>query len=525
MKKIACIFCFFTAVGFSQIITTIAGTGISSYTGDGGLAINATFSEPQYVMLDDTGNIYVVDEDNNVIRKINPAGIITTVIGTGGIGYSGDGGQALIAKIDHPGGCAIDRKGNIYIADTYNHVVRKVNTAGIISTLAGHGTIGGFGGDGGPGTAAYLNFPEMLAVDKKGNVYVTDASNNRVRKIDTSGIITTIAGIGPGTYAGDGGLATAANLNYPTGIAIDTTTGVIYIGDANNNAVRKIDTNGIITTYAGTGILGYSGDGGVSTSAKLNSPQGVTIDTAGTLYISDGGNNAIRKVNALGVISTYAGTGAAGFSGDGGPAVLAKIFNPPGITVDVTGNLYIAEYFNSRVRKVSFCSSPLNLSITGTFSVCSGDSITLTANGATTYTWSANADTALTASVIIKPTVNSTYSVAGASGGCIAIDSATVIVSTCGSGLIPNFNRRVLIYPNPASNVLNLQMNFAENVSFQIYNSTGQQLLKRIDKPTPNPFREGNIITFDVSNLSEGIYFVRILNDGQIVSTHSFIKQ
>jgi sugar lactone lactonase YvrE len=517
MKKIFFLVLFVNSACFSQIITTIAGTGVSSYTGDGGLAINATFSEPQCVMLDDTGNVYVVDEDDNVIRKINSVGIINTIIGNGGIGFSGDGGPAFSAKIDHPGGCALDRKGNIYIADTYNNVVRKVNQAGIISTIAGHGTIGGYGGDGGPGTAAYLNFPEMVAVDKTGNVYVTDASNNRIRKIDTAGIITTIAGIGTGAYSGDSGPATAAELFYPTGIVVDTTSGIIYIGDANNNAVRRIDTSGIITTFAGTGVMGYSGNGGLATAAKLNQPQGVTIDTAGTVYISDGGNNVIRKVNTAGIISTYVGRHSAGFSGDGGPAFLARIFNPPGITVDITGNLYIAEYYNSRVRKVSFCPAPLNFAISGTFSLCVGDSVTLSASGATTYTWSLNADSVLTASAIVKPVVNTTYYVVGVTDPCASIDSALVTVITCGSGIEATVEKGISLYPNPATDILHLEMNLTEGNFFEIYNSAGQKIRSY------NIKNENTEV--DINDLRKGIYFTRIVNNNGIIYKSTFIKQ
>lgn len=502
---------------FTQIITTIAGTGVGSYTGDGGPAINATFSEPQCVMLDDTGNVYVVDEDDNVIRKINPAGIINTIIGSGMTGYSGDGGPARIAKINHPGGCAIDRKGNIFIADSYNHVIRKVNTAGIISTVAGHGTISGYGGDGGPATVAYLNFPEMVAIDKKNNLYITDAGNNRVRKIDTSGIITTIAGTGLGAYAGDGGPADSAKLKYPTGIVVDTSTGIIYIGDANNNAVRKIDAAGIITTFAGTGVMGYSGNGGPATAAKLNNPQGVTIDTAGTVYISDGGNNEIRKVNTAGIISAYAGAGVAGFSGDGGPAFLAKIYNPPEITVDVTGNLYIAEYFNSRVRKVSFCAVPLNMNIGGAFTVCPSDSTTLIASGASNYTWSVNAGAALTASVSVKPAVSSTYSVIGESGQCAAADSVTVNIISCSAGIAGQVGINFTMYPNPATNVVTVQTGFIPDTQVEIYNSLGEKVFSDIIKNKET--------TININSLSEGMYLVRFLKNNSLFYQNTLVKQ
>jgi len=513
LKKLITLLCFYGSFCQAQIITTIAGNGIGAYTGDGGPATSASFSEPQNVVVDDTGNVYVVDEDDNVIRKINSLGIINTIIGSGAIGYSGDGGQARLAKLNSPGGAAIDRKGNIYITDTYNHVIRKVNRLGIISTIAGHGTISGYGGDGNAATTAYLNFPEMIAVDGIGNLFITDAGNNRIRKIDTFGIITTIAGTGVASYSGDGAAATLATLSYPTGIAVDTTSGIIYIGDANNNAARKIDAAGIITTFAGNGVSGYSGDGGLAKNALLNSPQGVTIDTAGSIYISDGGNNAIRKVTVAGIISTYAGTGVAGFSGDGGPATLAKIFNPPGITVDVTGNLYIAEYYNSRVRKVSFCASPLNVSISGTFSVCIGDSTLLTANGATTYTWSTNAVT--TNTVYAKPASTSSFSVTGVNGGCIAIDSVIITVNSCGTDISQLSNDHILIYPNPVNDLLYIKTN--ENISIEIYNSLGKKITQQ---------ETGNIETqIDLINFSPGIYFLKMTDQSGIVYRRTFIKQ
>jgi hypothetical protein len=515
MKNLFALFCFFTSVCFSQIITTIAGNGIGTYAGDGGQATSASFSEPQGVVIDDTGNVYVIDEDDNVIRKINTSGIIRTIIGTGIAGYSGDGGPAKLAKLTSPGGAVIDRKGNMYITDIYNHVIRKVNTLGIISTIAGHGTISGYGGDGGAATAAYLNFPEMITVDGIGNLYVTDAGNNRVRKIDTAGIIKTIAGAGAAAYAGDGGAATAAKLAYPTGIAFDTTTGIIYIGDANNNAVRKIDTAGIITTFAGTGVVGYSGNGGVATAAELHSPQGVTIDTAGIIYIADGGNNAIRKVTTAGIISTYVGTGVAGYGGDGGPAVLAKIYNPPGITVDVTGNLYIAEYFNSRVRKVTSCLNPFNLNVSGTFSVCVGDSTQLTASGALTYTWSAN--TANTNTVYVKPVTSSTYSVVGVSGGCAAVDSVHVIINSCTSGIKLNNTEPIFIYPNPTNGILHIQLGTIDDAKLEIYNSIGEKVLWDVIK---------NVETqISLDNIKAGVYFLRIVNGNNILYQKTLLKQ
>ncbi|MGZ3863279.1 MAG: NHL domain-containing protein [Bacteroidia bacterium] len=517
MGRFILIFIFLVNTCFSQIIRTFAGTGVGSYTGDGGLAINATFSEPQGVMLDDTGNVYIVDEDDNVIRKISSLGMINTIIGSGLAGFSGDGGPAKFAKLTSPGGCAIDRKGNIYIADSYNHAIRKVNRSGIISTVAGHGTVGGYGGDGANGTSAYLNFPEMVAVDRIGNVYITDASNDRIRKLDTNGIITTIAGNGTPAYSGDGGLAINATLNYPMGIVVDTTSGVIYFSDANNNVVRKIDTNGIITTIAGNGLAGYSGNGGPATTAKLNNPQGITIDTAGTIYVSDGGNNVVRKIDTAGIIVTYAGTCVAGYSGDGGPAIFGKIFNPPGITVDVTGNLYIAEYYNARVRKVSFCPSPLNVSVSGTDSLCTGDSVTLKVNGASTYTWSANADSSHLDSVVIKPVANTTYSVVGVDGTCYAIDSVLIIVNTCGANIGQEGEDVFKIYPNPATDVLNVEC-FQHHVGkIEISNILGEKISEAL--------LHDDVVKLHIEDLTHGIYFATITSPGAAIHREKFIKQ
>ncbi|MGZ3865281.1 MAG: NHL domain-containing protein, partial [Bacteroidia bacterium] len=379
------------------------------------------------------------------------------------------------------------------------------------------GTVGGYGGDGASGTSAYLNFPEMVAVDKAGNVFISDANNNRIRKLDTNGIITTVAGNGAGSYTGDGGLAINATLNYPMGIVADTVSGAIYVSDANNNAVRKIDTNGIIITIAGTGIAGYSGNGGQATSAKLKTPQGVTIDTAGTIYISDGGNNVIRKIDTAGIISTYAGTGVAGFSGDGGPAIFGKIFNPPGITVDVTGNLYIAEYYNARVRKVSFCATPIAVSISGTFSLCTGDSSTLKVNGATTYTWSANADTSHKDSVIVKPTSNATYSVIGIAGECYALDSATIIVNTCGAG-IENYNGALFkMYPNPVTDLLIVECLYPSDEKIEIYNSLGERISEiSLQEDRTKVQTEG---------LTQGVYLVKVTKAGAMLHQQKIIKQ
>jgi len=371
MKKIillsVCSFSF--ALANSQIITTIAGNGTQGYSGDGGQATSAEFYYPNAVGFDGAGNMYVADESNSAIREINLSGVISTVAGNRIAGFSGDGGQASSAEIKYPEGVCGDKFGNIYIADLGNRRIRKVNTAGIISTYAGNGLYT-YSGDGGPATSAGLVGPYRVAVDTAGNVYIADQSGNRIRKVDTAGIITTVAGTDTSGYSGDGGPATAAELKDPYGLSVDI-SGNIYIADEGNNRVRKVSTTGIITTVAGNGVGGFDGDGAAATSAELRGPWGVASDANGNVYIDDIGNNRIRLVNSSGIISTYAGNGYPGYSGDGGTATSAEIYSPWDVSVDASGNVYIADEQNQRVREVpaDFSTSVSELPTTNQLSV------------------------------------------------------------------------------------------------------------------------------------------------------------
>jgi uncharacterized protein (TIGR03437 family) len=329
------------------IITTIAGTGTAGFAGDGSAGTKALLSFPTGVAVDSSGNVYIADSLNRRIRKLASGGNIGTVAGNGNYSYSGDNGQATSAQLNTPQAVAVDSSGNLYIADTANNVVRKVTAAGVISTIAGNGTAGS-GGDGGAATSAQLNSPQGIAVDASGNVYVADTQNARVRKV-TNGAINTVAGSGTAGFGGDGGAAASAQLNIPTGLAVDG-AGNLYIADFSNNRIRKV-TNGTITTLAGNGLAGYTGDGGAATNAQLTTPVAVTTDASGNVYIADTGNNAVRMVNLRGFVSTVAGNGLAGYSGDGGPAVSAMVGNPAGVAVDASGNLYISDG-SVRVRKV-----------------------------------------------------------------------------------------------------------------------------------------------------------------------------
>ena len=340
----------------NNIITTFAGNGFAGPSGDGGPATNASLYMPNDVCIDGAGNAYIADFSFHRVRMVNTSGIITTVAGSGTQGFSGDGGPATNASLRYPSGVATDASGNLYIADTSDARIRKVDIGGIITTVAGNGT-SSYSGDGGSATNASLSSPSDLALDQSGNLYIADWGNNRLRKVDANGIITTVAGNGSFGYAGDGGAATNASLTAPS-VAFDA-FGNLYIPDYSNNRIRMVDKNGIITTVAGkTSSVHYSGDGGPAFNACLYSPSGVVLDAAGNCYIADAGNNRIRKVDTNGIITTVAGNGGLGYSGDGGAATNASFWNPMSVTLDAAGNLFITDRSNNRIRKVHFAGDP-----------------------------------------------------------------------------------------------------------------------------------------------------------------------
>ncbi len=317
-------------------------------------ATTAGLNFPLAVAVDSQGNLFIADSRNNRIRKVSPAGIITTVAGNGVPGFSGDGGPATAASLNYPYDVAVDPQGNLFIVDLNNNRIRKVSPAGIITTVAGNGVPGSIivSGDGGPATAASIGYPYGVAVDSQGNLFIAD-SGNRIRKVSPAGIITTVAGSVNGTqgFSGDGGPATAATFYSPSGVAVDS-QGNLFIADIGNNRIRKVSPAGIITTVAGRGGSGFSGDGGPATAARLNVPSGVAVDSQGNLFIADFSNSRIRKVSPAGIITTVAGNGARVFGGDGGPATAASFVAAIGVAVDSQGNLFIADY-NNRIRKIS----------------------------------------------------------------------------------------------------------------------------------------------------------------------------
>ena len=353
------------------MITTVAGSGNAPFSGDGGPAASAQLSNPVGVAVDAAGSLYLADLGNQRVRKVSPARAITTVAGVGTAGYSGDGGQAASSQLNWPAGVAADNAGNVFILDFDGNRVRKVAPSGIITTVAGNGT-GGFSGDGGPATTAQLSFSCFnticggLAVDSAGNLYVADSDNGRVRRISAAdGVITTVAGNGGSTFSGDGGPATSAELGLPTGLAVDA-AGNLFIADAYNARIRKVSPNGIITTVVGGATAaGFSGDGGLATSARLDFPVGVAVDIAGNLFIADPGfsfagsdfatvdpavDHRIRRVSPGGVITTIAGGASVGYSGDGGPGAIAALDGPMSVAVDRAGNVYVADFGNNAVR-------------------------------------------------------------------------------------------------------------------------------------------------------------------------------
>jgi uncharacterized protein (TIGR03437 family) len=368
-------------------ITTVAGTGLRGYSGDGGPATSAALTFPLGVAADAQGNLNITDY--NCVRKVSAGGIISTVAGAAGAGYSGDGGPASSALLNNPRPVAIDVQGSLYIPDRLNYRLRKVSAGGSIATVAGNGTAS-YSGDGGAATDAQFNGPWDVTVDAQGNLFVSDSGNHRIRKVSTDGTVTTVAGNGTAGFSGDGGPALSAQLNFPRGLAVDT-RGNLFIADYANRRVRKVAPDGTITTVAGTGAIGYDGDGGQATKAALqpfflaldevgtlyvsdpsgpvrkvtqdgtistvavlySSPWGVAADGQGNLFVADNEHYGVVKVPVGGTITTVAGIGKEGYSGDGGPATSAELSYPlSGLALDRFGDLFIADQYNRRVRKV-----------------------------------------------------------------------------------------------------------------------------------------------------------------------------
>lgn len=334
------------------VLTRFAGTGESGFAGDGGPAQNALLQVPAGLTLDKEGNLYVADRENHRVRKIDSKGIITTIAGNGTAGFSGDGGMATAASLNLPSDVVVDTENNIYISDRSNDRVRVINSKGIISTYAGNGTPD-FRGDSGPAVSASLDKPFGLALDKNNNLYIADRNNNRIRKVTPKGIITTIAGDGGFFFMGDNGPGYRASIAGPTGLTVDD-DGNLYIADRNNNRIRMLDAMGMIRTVMGTGQQDYNGDSEVARETNLYLPFDVTIDPKGNLLVVDRSNYRIRKVDPkTGKVETLAGNGIKMFGGDGGPANGAALSFPHGLAMDKNDSLYISDKAHFRIRKIT----------------------------------------------------------------------------------------------------------------------------------------------------------------------------
>ena len=354
---VACLFlpavCLGQATSFtiSTVVgnTTTGGSSGAGFTGDGSPATNARLSSPIQIALDSSGNLYIADSLNNRIRKVTAStGKISTIAGGSLAGWTGDGAAATLAELSDPEGIWVDSSGNIFIGDLENDVVREISN-GTINTVAGSNT-GQFFGDGGPATSAALYYPLGVVTDSAGDLFIADSFNHRIRIVTPDGNINTYAGFSPtGGYSGDGGPATSANLNRPFGICLDA-AGNLYIADNENHRIRKVTPGGTISTVAGIGTGGATGDGGPATKAQLNRPYDVKVDSAGDLYIADYGNSRIRMVTPDGIIHTIAGGSGPGYTGDGGGAVGAQINQPTGIALASNGTIYIADSANNVIR-------------------------------------------------------------------------------------------------------------------------------------------------------------------------------
>jgi sugar lactone lactonase YvrE len=332
--------------GLTQTVSTIAGSGTAGYSGDNGPATSANIDTAEGLAVDGLGNTYIADSRNHRIRKI-ANGIITTVAGTGVEGFAD--GPATSAQFSFPRDVAVDSQNNLYIADTGNGRIRKVTPAGVVSTVAGNGTVG-YSGDNGPATSAMLSYPAALATDSAGNVYIADTWNYRIRKLTSDGKIQTVAGNGSYGPFGDGGPATSASLGVILSITVDAQN-TLYLSDTYNHRVRKVTSGGVISSVIGGGF-GAAADGGAAQTATLKFPRGISADALGRLFVADSLNHRVRQVSQAGVISTVAGSGTPGYAGDDGAATSAKINNPVDVAAAPGGSLYFSDLWNYRVRSV-----------------------------------------------------------------------------------------------------------------------------------------------------------------------------
>jgi hypothetical protein len=502
-------------------INTIAGTGVAGYSGDGGNATAAKLNEPTGIAIQAGIFLYVSEVGNNVVREIQPSGnIISTFAGNGTAGFSGDGGAATAAELNYPWGIFADPSYNIWITDNHNERVREVNNSlGEILTVVGNGTAG-FSGDGGNATAAEIDNPAGITLDASGNIYFCDANNYRIREVlSSNNDISTFAGNGTDGYSGDGGQATAAEMAAPTDVTIDGSGNIFFCDDA-NHVVRKVNTSGVVSTVAGNGTYGYSGDGGQATAAEMEGPQDIAVDGSGNLFIADYSNSTIRKVTAsTGVITTIAGTGTAGYSGDYGLATSAKISLPLSIKVDPTGAVYFADYGNNVVRMLTTTYFKV-YAVQSTISKCGQGygAVTATPTGGAppyTYSWAPSGYTGGTTATY-SGLPNGTYTVTVTDNNSHVV-TQTINVICHHEGIVGSNAgefAELKIYPNPTKSSFVID-GTQEGSKIYVYNSLGEQVQMVNVKDITT--------SVEMANKPDGIYFIRVLNEDGTISTQQKI--
>jgi trimeric autotransporter adhesin len=535
--------------GFTPaLITTVAGTGTPGYTGDGGVATAAEFQQPSAVAVDFQGNLFISDFGKHVVRRVDAnTNIVTTITGNGTAGYSGDFGLATDATLDSPSGLSFDGIDSLYVSDSGNQAVRKIDViTGNITTFAGDG-LANYTGDGGIANSAALNSPKDLVFDNVGSLYIADFANDAIRRIQaTPPLITTAAGNGSAGGTGDGGLAVSALLNGPAAIATDV-AGNIYIADNANNVIRKITASGKgITTIAGNGTAGFSGDGGLATSAKFSNPQGLAADSAGNLYITDSANNVFRKLNALTQkIDTFAGdkiANASGYTGDNGAATSALLNAPTHPAVDAAGNIYFADGGNGVVREIAGA-APLAFGNVHMNSASAAQDVTITNNGNAALTISGlglptdfnlnGALTTCTVSTSLAPAASCVLGVVFAPTATGALNETLTItdnqgtqtISLAGTGLIalPSTSTTTAFTVSPVPPVSGQPVIFTANV---LPVPTGSPLgtVSFFDGATllgTATVNASGVAVFTDADLADGIYTVTAVYSGNSASAGS----
>ena len=495
----------------NDTINTIIGNGTSAFSGDGGPASAAEVWQPHYLSFDKAGNLFIADMANGRIREVTVSnGNITTLAGDGFPGYNGNNISALTTQLSNPTGVATDVAGNIYIVDNGDNMVREVDAStGNILKVAGTG-IGGYSGDGGPAGKAQLSGPDGIALDASGNIYVADESNNRIREINAvSNTITTVAGNGSQGFSGDNSIATSAELFEPVDVAFDS-AGNMYIADMINNRIREVYAlNKHIKTIVGNGYGaktyggGFSGDGGLATAAELYQPQGIAVDRAGNIYIADTWNDRIRKVDAkTHIITTIGGNGNWNYTGDGGPATDAQLGIPTCVRLDGYGNIYIADYYNNAVRVISVWDSTIS---------------TVAGNGYQNYSGDGGPATSAELDLAHGLCFDNSYNLYIADNGNNRIRE---VMGPLSVNNISN-NSSVLVYPNPASDLVNISLKGTalSNAILKITDIAGRFVMTK----KLGLIHQNQPITLDISSFSNGIYIVNI-SDGKQQLTSKVVK-